>query len=147
MLEEPIVLKVRKVHPDAIVPRYAYEGDAAMDLFSVEDYILVEGERKLFGTGLSVEVPEGYEMQIRPRSGSALKHGITVLNSPGTIDSSYRGEVGVILINHSRKSYNINKGDRIAQAKISKVEKILIVESEKLSGSQRGEGGFGSTGL
>ena len=139
-------LKIKKINPEAIIPKYSHEGDAGMDLFSCEDYNLKPGERKLFAIGFQVEVPEGYEMQVRPRSGMALKHGITVLNTPGTIDAGYRGEVGVILFNSSPEEYPIKKGDRIAQAVINKFESADIVESEDLSETSRGEGGFGSTG-
>ena len=108
-MPKKIKLKVKKTHPDAILPRYSHPYDAGMDLFSCEDYILKSNEWKLTGTGLKVEIPKGYEMQIRPRSGLALKHGISVLNTPGTIDSGYRGEVGVILINHGNEGYNVKK--------------------------------------
>ena len=139
-------IKIEKIFSDAILPSYAHPGDAGMDVFSYETYILKPGERRLFKTGLKVELPEGYEMQIRPRSGLALNHGVTVLNTPGTIDAGYRGEVGVILINHGEKVYSIKKGDKIAQAVISSVEKAVLEEVEKLEESSRGEGGFGSTG-
>ena len=141
-----IELKVKKIHPDAVLPSYAKPGDAGMDLCSYINYVLQPGERKLFGTGLKVEIPQGYEMQIRPRSGLALKVGITVVNTPGTVDSGYRGELGVILINHGSESYEIKKGERIAQGVISKIEEVLIKEVENLSDSERGVGGFGSTG-
>lgn len=141
----PTEIKVKKIHPDAILPNYAHPGDAGMDLCSVEEYILEPEERKLFSTGLQVEIPPGYEMQIRPRSGLALKQGITVLNSPGTIDSGYRGEIGVILINHGEKPYEIKKGERIAQGVIGKIEEVLINDVDELSDSLRGQGGFGST--
>ena len=139
-------IKIEKIFPDAIFPRYAHPGDAGMDLFSYETYILKPGERRLFKTRLKVEIPESYEMQIRPKSGLALNHGVTVLNTPGTIDAGYRGEVGVILINHSKEVYSIKKGDKIAQAVISSIERAVLEEVEKLEESSRGEGGFGSTG-
>jgi dUTP pyrophosphatase len=140
-------IKIKKINSEAILPHYMHKGDAGMDLFSCENYILGPGERKLFGIGLKIEIPEGYEMQIRPKSGLTLKYGITVLNTPGTIDSSYRGEVGVILINHRDEDYEIKKGEKIAQAVINRVETAEITEVEELSDSSRGEGGFGSTGL
>ena len=140
-------IKIKKINPEATLPNYVHGGDAGMDLFSCENYILGSGERKLFGVGLKVEILEGYEMQIRPKSGLALKHGISVLNTPGTIDSGYRGEVGVILINHGNEDYEIKKGEKIAQAVINKVETVRIIEVEELSDSSRGEEGFGSTGL
>jgi len=143
-----LILRVKKIYPDAILPSYAKEGDACMDLCSYEDYILKRGERKAIGTGLRFEIPSGYEMQVRPRSGAAIKYGITVLNTPGTVDSGYRGEVKVIMINLGEEPYSIHKGDRIAQAKISRVEDIVIQESiEELSETPRGSGGFGSTGV
>jgi dUTP pyrophosphatase len=139
-------IKIEKIFPDAILPSYSHPRDAGMDLFSYETYILKPGERRLFKTGLKVEIQEGYEMQIRPRSGLALNHGVTVLNTPGTIDAGYRGEVGVILINHGEEVYSIGKGDKIAQAVISSVKRAVLEEVEKLEESSRGEGGFGSTG-
>ena len=139
-------IKIEKIFPDAILPSYAHPGDVGMDLFSYETYILKPGERRLFKTRLKVEIPEGYEMQIRPKSGLALNHGVTVLNTPGTIDAGYRGEVGVILINHGKEVYSIKKGDKIAQAVISSIERAVLEEVEKLEESSRGEGGFGSTG-
>ena len=145
-MPEEITLKVKKIHPDAIIPSYAHAGDAGMDLYSYEDGVLQPGERRLFKTGLNVEIPFGYEMQIRSRSGLALKNGIIVLNSPGTIDAGYSGELGIILVNHGKEAYEIKKGDKIAQGKISKVEQVEIKVVEELSETSRGEGGFGSTG-
>lgn len=142
-----VVVKVKKIHPDAVVPRYAHDGDSGMDVYSVDNYLIKSGGRDLVRTGLQVEVPIGYEMQVRPRSGLALKKGITVLNTPGTVDSTYRGEVGVILINHSKDTFEVRKGDRVAQVVVSKVERAVIEEVNELSKSDRGEGGFGSTGL
>ena len=142
-----IEIKIKKIHPDAIIPRYVHPGDAGMDLFSCENYVLKPSERKLFGTGLKVELPEGYEMQIRPKSGLALKHGITVLNTPGTIDSGYRGEIGVILINHSNENYEINSKEKISQAVISRIKRAEIIEVDEIDETSRGEEGFGSTGL
>jgi dUTP pyrophosphatase len=118
-----------------------------MDLFSCDSCHLKPGERRLFPVGLQVGIPEGYEMQIRSRSGLALRSGISVLNSPGTVDSGYRGELGVILINHSPNEYFIQEGDKIAQAVISQVERAVLKEVNELSQTSRGEGGFGSTGL
>ena len=142
----PVRIKVKKIHPDAKIPSYAHPGDAAMDLFSCYEASLHPGERKAFGTGLQFEIPVGYEMQIRPRSGNGAKHGVTVLNAPGTIDAGYRGEVKVILINHSNLIYGVRKGDKIAQGKISRIEEVVIEEAETLSDSERGENGLGSTG-
>lgn len=139
-----------KVYNKSENPLPAYESKlaAGCDVKANIDYLLHPGERTLIPTGLFVEIPEGYEIQVRPRSGLALKHGITVLNSPGTIDADYRGEICVILINHGQDHFNIKKGDRIGQLVLNKVEQInWIVENEKenLSKTDRGEGGFGST--
>jgi len=139
-------IKIQKISEDAIIPSYAHSDDAGMDLFSIKDYILKPGHRCLVKTGLKMEVPNGYEAQIRPKSGLTLRDGITVLNTPGTIDAGYRGEIGVIVINHSSKPYKIEKGQKIAQMVFNKIEKAKFV-SEKLGKTKRGEGGFGSTGL
>ena len=141
-----IEVKVKKMHPDAQVPVYMTAGAACMDIFSYEECTLIPGETRVVGTGLQFEVPIGYEMQVRPRSGLAAKFGVTVLNTPGTLDADYRGELKIILVNHGDKSYEVKKGDRIAQAKISKVEEVLIIESEELSTTERGSGGLGHTG-
>jgi len=139
-------LKIKKLNPEAIIPAYQTKEAAGFDLHSIENVILKPGERKLIGTGLAFEIECGYEVQIRPRSGLAYKHGITVLNSPGTIDSDYRGEIKVLLINHSDEEFEIKKGDRIAQAVVAPVIQAEIIEVEELSSTERGEGGFGSTG-
>ena len=130
------------------LPSYETAASAGLDIraFIEEKLTLSPGERKLIKTGLFLEIPEGYEAQVRPRSGLALKNGITVLNSPGTIDADYRGEIGVILINHSSENFEINSGDRIAQLIFAKVEQAVWFETESLNETERGEGGFGSTG-
>lgn len=132
------------------LPGYETENSAGMDVranfVDGESYILREGERVLVPTGLFAEIPQGYEIQVRPRSGLAYKKGITVLNSPGTIDSDYRGEIGVILINHSEEDFEIKNGERIGQIVLSKYERIEWEEALELSETDRGEGGFGSTG-
>jgi len=140
-------LRIRKLHADAIVPQYAHgpEEDAGMDLFSVAGALLEPNVPQAVPTGLSIALPAGYEAQIRPRSGLAFKHAISVPNSPGTIDPGYRGEVKVILINLGRQAYQVSKGDRIAQMVIAKYEAVEIEEGE-LSDTVRGEGGFGSSG-
>ncbi|MBB6624422.1 dUTP diphosphatase [Clostridium gasigenes] len=140
-------LKVERIHKDAILPRSAHSGDAGLDLYSVENIVITPGESALIKTGIKIELPEQTEAQVRPRSGLALKFGITVLNTPGTIDEGYRGEVGVILINHSKNSFTVEKGMKIAQMVVKPVWKVDIIEVEKLSSSERAEGGFGSTGL
>jgi dUTP pyrophosphatase len=142
-----MILRIRRIHPDATLPKYAHgpEEDAGMDLCAVEDALLEPNVPQAVPTGLTLELPPGYEAQIRPRSGLALKHAISVPNSPGTIDPGYRGEVKVILINLGRAPYQIHKGDRIAQMVIARYEALEIVEGE-LSDSTRGAGGFGSSG-
>jgi dUTP pyrophosphatase len=129
-------------------PTYETSLSAGMDLRAyVEGPItLSPGERKLIKTGLHIELPEGYEAQVRPRSGLAFKKGITVLNSPGTIDADYRGDIGVILINHSNEEFAVNSGDRIAQLVISKFEKVDWETSDEINSTSRGDSGFGSTG-
>lgn len=130
------------------LPSYETSASAGLDIraFIEEKLTLSPGERKLIKTGLFLEIPEGYEAQVRPRSGLALKNGITVLNSPGTIDADYRGEIGVILINHSSENFEINSGDRIAQLIFAKVEQAVWFETESINETERGQGGFGSTG-
>ena len=130
------------------LPEYATAAAAGVDLKAVIDspLVLMPLDRKIIGTGLKIALPLGYEAQVRPRSGLAAKHGISVLNSPGTIDADYRGEVGVILINLSKQPFTINPGERIAQLVFSKYEQIQWKINESLSTTARGEGGFGSTG-
>jgi dUTP pyrophosphatase len=139
-------VKIRLLSKEAKVPKYQTEGSAGFDLSSVEDIEIGSGEVVLVSTGLACELPNGFELQLRPRSGLALKHGITLLNSPATIDSDYRGEIKVILINHGKESFKISVGDRIAQGVISKVEKADFQKVSLLSESDRGDSGFGSTG-
>ena len=131
------------------LPRYETLLSAGMDVRAFIDNpkVIAPLERTLIKTGLYVEMAKGYEIQVRPRSGLALKKGITVLNSPGTIDADYRGEIGVILINLSKEDFEINSGDRIAQLVVSKHEQPVIEEVDQISGSERGEKGFGSTGV
>lgn len=130
------------------LPSYETEHAAGLDLraWIREKVVLKPMERILVGTGLYMEIPVGYEAQVRPRSGMALKHGITVLNSPGTIDADYRGEVGVILINLSDKDFEIHDGDRIAQMIIARHERAEVIDSEKINDTKRGAGGFGHSG-
>lgn len=145
-LFDPTPIKVVTNHPNAVLPTRATKGSAGMDLYSVESVTLAPGEYKLVPTGLSMSIPAGFEVQIRPRSGLALKQGVTVLNSPGTIDSDYRGEVGVILINHGHQTVTLHSGERIAQMVIGSVTHLDIKLVETLDETERGEGGFGSTG-
>lgn len=130
------------------LPEYATEYSAGIDLRAniEEEIVLKPLERVLVKTGLFIELPKGYEAQIRPRSGLALKHGITVLNTPGTIDADYRGEIGIILVNLSNEAFHIHDGERICQMVINKFEKVDLEVVEKLNDSDRGEGGFGHTG-
>lgn len=130
------------------LPAYTTAGSAGLDLqANIEEPILMKpGEVVIVKTGLSIELPLGYEAQIRPRSGMAIKHGITVLNAPGTVDADYRGEIGVILINHGKEIFEINDGERIAQLVIAKHEQITWNPTDELSDTLRGTGGFGSTG-
>jgi len=139
-------LKIKKLNKEAIIPAYQTELAAGFDLHSIEEYVLKKGERKLIKTGLAFEIEDGYEVQIRPRSGLAFKHGITVLNSPGTIDADYRGEIMVLLINLGDEDFEIKKGERIAQAVVAPVVQAKFEEVEGLSSTKRGAGGFGSTG-
>ena len=131
-----------------VIPKYETKNSAGMDIraFLTSPIVLKPLERILIKTGLFLELPNGYEAQVRPRSGLSLKKGITILNSPGTIDADYRGEIGIILINLSNNNFEINDGDRIAQLVISKYERISWVEVDSLSETSRGSDGFGSTG-
>ena len=140
-------VKIKQLHPDALIPQYQTLGAAGFDLHALEDYKLSAGERVLVKTGLAFELQIGFELQIRPRSGLALKNGISVLNTPGTIDSDYRGEVGVLLINHSKEDFAIKKGDRIAQGVVARYERVEFEVCEELGESARGAGGFGSSGV
>ena len=142
-----MLLKVERIHKDAIIPNCAHEGDAGLDLYSIEEKVINPGESVLIKTGIKLELPPQSEAQVRPRSGLALKFGITVLNTPGTIDEGYRGEVGVILINHGKNTFTVEKGMKIAQMVIKPVWKIDVIEVGELSSTERAEGGFGSTGL
>jgi len=146
MANKPSV-KIKKLVPEAHTPEYVHFGDSGADLFATESVELKPLERKGVGTGLAAEVPLGYELQVRPKSGLALKSGLTVLNTPGTIDYGYRGEIKVILVNLSNETYQIEKGQKIAQLVVAPVAYAEFEETEELSGSSRGEGGFGSTGL
>jgi len=183
LYEAPVMVEIEKLYNDVVLPEYAHEDDAGMDIRAyftrewVEEYILksrtqmariggevVETSRDekriivpaadgpmtknwlIVPTGIKVAIPRGYEIQVRPRSGLAAKKAITVMNTPGTIDSQYRGEVGVILVNHGPEPFVITSGDRIAQIVLKRVDRINWVERDKLSDTVRGDGGFGSTG-
>lgn len=140
-------LKVKKLNEEAKIPNFAHKGDAGMDLYSIEKVIIPSGESRLIKTGISIQLPSMTEAQVRPRSGMALKHSITVLNTPGTIDEGYRGEIGVILINHSKEDFLVTKHMKIAQMVVKPIYDIDIVEVDNLNETDRGEGGFGSTGF
>ncbi|MGB3402330.1 MAG: dUTP diphosphatase [Microcoleaceae cyanobacterium] len=140
-------LKVLKLNESAILPQYARAEDAGLDLFSIEETTIKPGESKLIHTGIAIELPPQTEAQVRPRSGLALKHQITVLNTPGTIDAGYRGEIGVILINHGLQPFQVIKGMKIAQLVISPIIRAEIEVADSLSLTDRGNQGFGSTGM
>lgn len=140
-------LQIKKLKPSAILPKYAHIDDVGLDLFSIENIEILPGASHLIPTGIAVSLPPNTEAQIRPRSGLALKHQITVLNSPGTIDGGYRGEIGVILINHGKTSFNVTIGMKIAQMVISPILRVDIEPVEELSTTVRGDNGFGSTGF
>ena len=139
-------INIKKLNENAVIPQYATELSAGVDLCSTDYLLLLPRQRALVHTGLAIALPAGYEAQVRPRSGLALKKGVTVLNSPGTIDADYRGEIGVILFNTSDSTFEINPGDRIAQMVIKKYERAEWNEVDELTNTARGEGGFGSTG-
>ena len=142
----PLTIKMQKVS-DVPTPSYAHKGDAGVDLYATEDTILRPMERKLVPTGLRLEIPYGYEGQVRPKSGLAINHGISHANAVGTIDSSYRGEIKVPLFNLSNEPYKVEKGKKIGQIIFAKVEEAVFEETEQLSETTRQENGFGSTGL
>ncbi len=146
------VVRVRRLRPDSDsdlpLPRYMTPGAAGLDVVAAvqETVVLAPGERALIPTGLAFEIPDGFEVQVRPRSGLAFKYGVTVLNAPGTIDSDYRGEIGILLINHGDAAFEIERGERIAQLVFASVVQMQFDLVEELSSSQRGAGGFGHTG-
>lgn len=150
MIKETILkLKKKKGDEDIPIPSYITEGSSGIDLYSAnkEDIIIKKGEYKLIPLGIFIEIPKGYEAQLRPRSGLALHHGITILNSPATIDSDYRGELFVILLNLGKEDFTVKRGMRIAQMVIQKIIKASIVEVDTLNDTKRGEGGFGHSGI
>ncbi len=140
-------LRIRRLSPDAVLPACAHgpAEDAGMDLCAVEDVVLPPGQPRMVPTGIAIELPPGWEAQVRPRSGLALQHAITLPNSPATIDPGYRGEIRVILLNLGREAYQVHKGDRIAQMIVSRYESVEWEEGE-LNDSERGAEGFGSSG-
>ena len=145
-----IKVKVKRLHnADLPLPAYMTEGAAGMDIYAAveRDMVLAPGTRALVPTGLAIALPPGYEAQIRPRSGLALKHGLTLLNTPGTIDADYRGEIMLIVINLGDKEYIVKRGERIAQLVFARVERPQLVITDSLDRTERGAGGFGHTGL
>ncbi len=153
MKSPAITVKMKRVRgdrdQDLASPRYMTEKSSGMDLIAAveEDVILDPGQRRLIPTGIAVSIPEGYEAQIRPRSGLALRDGVTLVNTPGTIDADYRGEVGILLINHGEKSFRVKRGDRIAQMVITPVIRAQVEWTEDLDETRRNDGGFGHTGV
>jgi len=148
-MSAPIGLEilVTKLDNEAVIPTYAKPGDAGADLYSISDLVLAPGERALVRTGIAIALPNGYVGLVHPRSGLGLKNGISVVNTPGTIDAGYRGEIGVVLINHDlHESFQVKKGDRIAQLVIQKVENADFKLVNQLPESERATGGYGSTG-
>ena len=142
-------LRIRRVAgrgPPLELPAYQTQHAAGLDLRADEDFVLQPGERRAVPTGLALELPEGYEGQVRPRSGLAARHGIGMVNAPGTIDADYRGEVHVILVNHGQEPFAAKRGERIAQLVVAPVARVEVIEVDALSDSDRGAGGFGSTG-
>lgn len=146
MVTMAVVLKVKKLRPEARLPCRAHPGDAGLDLYAAEALTLAPGAFARVGTGLALELPPGTEGQVRPRSGLAVRHGVTVLNAPGTIDAGYRGEVGVVLINHGPQPVRIAPGMRIAQLVVQPILTPQVQEVAALSETARGTGGFGSSG-
>ncbi len=142
-----IQVKVNKVRPHAKIPDYAHPGDAGVDLYAASHHTLKPGERALVPTGVALAIPDGYEGQVRPKSGLAVKQGLTILNTPGTIDSGYRGEVGVILINLGQETVAIQQGQKIAQMVFARVETARLEIVERLDETSRASGGFGSSGV
>lgn len=139
-------IKVVKLNPAATIPHYAHPGDAGLDLFAIEETIIPPGETKLIKTGIAIALPPNTEAQIRPRSGLALKHSITVLNSPGTIDAGYRGEIRIILINHGKKAFQVIPKMKIAQMVVAAIICSKVTVVTELNNTCRNEDGFGSTG-
>ncbi len=141
-------LRIQRLRPGAAMPRYMSDGAAGLDLAAClgEPMVLAPGARAVVPTGLKMAIPDGYEGQVRPRSGLAARHGVTCLNSPGTLDSDYRGEVCVILVNHGQEPFRVEHGMRIAQLVVTPVARVEVEETDLLDATTRGEGGFGSTG-
>ncbi len=147
-MTEPVPVLLRRLDAAVPVPTYAHPGDAGVDLVSTDDLALGPGERGVVGTGLALALPDGYAAFVHPRSGLALQLGLSIVNTPGTIDAGYRGEVRIALVNHDlRATVRVRRGDRVAQLVVQRVERVRFVEVARLPGSDRGEGGYGSTGV
>jgi len=142
-----MILRVKKLRDDAKAPHYAHPGDAGLDLFACEPITLGPGESTVVKTGIAIALPPNTEGQVRPRSGLAAKHQVSVLNTPGTIDEGYRGEVGVILVNFGKQPFEVEHGMKIAQLVVKPVICVVVEEVDELTETRRGEGGFGSTGV
>ena len=138
---------IKRLSDEAIIPTYVHKGDAGMDIYSIEDKVINPGEYVLISTGIAISIPYGYEAQVRPKSGLSANFGLTVLNTPGTIDCHYRGEIKVICINLGKNQYKVEKKKKIAQLVFNKVEEVSFEEVSELDETMRGKGGFGSTGL
>jgi dUTP pyrophosphatase len=140
-------LRIRRLSPNAVLPSTAHPGDAGLDLHAVACLTIAPGAWAVVPTGITIELPPGTEAQVRPRSGLAARHGVTVLNAPGTIDEGYRGEVGVILINHGPAPFEVTPGARVAQLVVQRRLEVQVVEVDEVSTTARGAGGYGSTGV
>lgn len=146
---EPVAIAIKRLDHagDLPLPSYETSGSAGMDIRAAEDLTIAPSGRGLVGSGFAFAIPHGYEIQVRPRSGLALKKGVSIPNTPGTIDSDYRGELKVILINHGEEGFVVRRGDRIAQIVVAPVQRAILKEVDRLDETARGEGGFGSTGV
>lgn len=142
-----IKVAIQKLRPHAVMPDYAHPEDAGVDLYAAEDRTLKPGERSLVPTGIAAAIPDGYEGQVRPKSGLALRHGLSIVNTPGTVDAGYRGEIGVLLINLGQETVQVRRGQKIAQMVFTKVERAKLEVVNRLDETRRGSGGFGSTGV
>lgn len=145
---DPVEVLIRRLDPELPLPTYAHPGDAGADLLTTQDVELAPGERALVGTGIAMALPAGYAAFVHPRSGLAARHGVALVNAPGTVDAGYRGEIRVSIVNlDPRQTVRLRRGDRVAQLVIQRVERARFHEVSRLPGSQRGAGGFGSTGV